>query len=153
MELATPMMAILPGNSSNLTKQPIFWVYHLELLHLFRDLLSMVNNPTNSVDEELFVSKTERLWTILTSPGFDIYPMSTSVHKLVSHGLAYIRAFEQPPGMLSESAIEARNKYNRRYRENFAFKGNLKRNVRDTFMRLLLTSDPYIFMVRHNKRV
>ena len=124
----------------------------LEVLHLFRDLITMLNNPHVLIDEEEYAKKAEQLWSFLTCSqyNFNIAPMSASVHKLLCHGITYNRAFGLPLGMLSESAIEARNKYNKRYRCNFAFQGSLMTNVRDTGVRLLLTSDPYIFMMRYS---
>ena len=122
----------------------------LQVLHLFRDLITMLNNPHVCMNEREFTAKARDLFSLLTSPeyGFNVVPMSSSVHKLLCHGITYVKAFDLPIGMLSESAIEARNKSNKTYRCKFAFQGSLRQNVKDTGVRLLFTSDPYIFMTR-----
>jgi hypothetical protein len=53
-----------------------------------------------------------------------------------------------PIGALSESALEARNKYNRGAREHHARKTSMKHNIQDVFNHLLCTSDPYMFLIR-----
>ena len=127
----------------------------VRVVTLFHELLCMLNNPYKAVNEEIYGSKACELYNYLTLPlfGFNIAPMSTSVHRMLCHGLDFIRAFIEPLGMLSESSIEARNKYNRQYRAHFAFQGTLSRNVLDTSVRMLLTSDPYIFMKRLGKKI
>ena len=46
--------------------------------------------------------------------------MSQSVHRMVVHGVSFIKYFKYPIGTLSESAIEARNKANKTARVGHA---------------------------------
>lgn len=50
------------------------------------------------------------------------HPMTPTLHKILVHGPQVIRHALLPIGQLSEEAAEARNKYIRLYRQNFARK-------------------------------
>ena len=81
-----------------------------------------------------------------------------TVHRLLVHGENYIKHFQGifpiAHGALSESALEARNKYNHKFREHLAFKGSLSQNLRDLGVRHLLASDPYIsLLIRQDKKI
>ena len=75
--------------------------------------------------------------------------MSQSVHRFLCHGTAFIENLRLPIGALSESALEARNKYNRGAREHHARKTSMKDNVQDVFHHLMCTSDPYRYLRRY----
>ena len=124
-----------------------------EIVESLRDLVEMLNNPKVFPDHIEYQSKAEVLHEMLSSDEYSKFQIAQSVHRLIMHGSTYIRSFNLPLGMLSESGIEARNKSKRRYRQTFALQGSLSQNVKDTYHRLLLTSDPHIFMVRKNKNL
>ena len=70
----------------------------------------MLNNPHVCINECEFTAKARDLFSLLlTSPeyGFNVVPMSSSVHKLLCHGITYVKAFDLRIGMLSDSTIEA----------------------------------------------
>ena len=90
----------------------------------------------------------KELFGLLTSPPLDKFPLSQSVHRFLCHGHQFINHFEMPIGALSESGLEARNKYNRRAREFHARKTSMKDNVHDIFNYLLCTSDAYMFLTK-----
>ncbi|XP_046404432.1 uncharacterized protein LOC124169763 [Ischnura elegans] len=72
------------------------------------------------------------------------YYMPPVVHKLLIHGAAIVKEAILPIGILSEEAMEARNKDIRRFREQHTRKSSRKAANEDLFRRLLLTSDPFI---------
>ena len=117
-----------------------------EIVILFADLLDMFNDPNRKPCCDMFYRKARKLFGMLTSPPLDMVPMSQSVHRFLCHGHVFIKNFELPIGALSESALEARNKYNRGAREHHARKTSMKDNVQDVFHYLLCTSDPYLFL-------
>jgi len=73
---------------------------------------------------------------MLTTPPLDIVPMSQNVHRFLCHGHLFIDNFELPIEALSESALEARNKYNIGPREHHSRKTSLKDNIQDIFNHL-----------------
>ena len=94
----------------------------------------------------------KELFGLLSSPPCNAHPMSQSVHRFLVHGKAFIDHFELPIGALSESALEARNKYNRGAREFHARKTSMKDNVQDVFHHLMCTSDPYMYLIRQKRK-
>lgn len=70
--------------------------------------------------------------------------MPPVVHKLLIHGAAIAKEAILPIGLLSEEAMEARNKDIRRFREQHTRKSSRMATNEDLFRRLLLTSDPFI---------
>jgi hypothetical protein len=120
---------------------------------LFADLLDMFNDPLNRPCSKKYQAKAQDLFGHLTSPPLDRFPMTQSVHRFLCHGAAFINHFELPVGALSESALEARNKYNRSAREHHARKTSMRDNVQDVFNYLLYTSDPYMYLVKHKSRL
>lgn len=79
---------------------------------------------------------------------FSWYPMTPTVHKILSHGSVIIKNAILPLGQLSEEAQESRNKDVRNYRQFFTRKASRKMNIEDLFCRLLLSSDPVISSAR-----
>ncbi|KAE8743473.1 hypothetical protein FOCC_FOCC010925 [Frankliniella occidentalis] len=65
---------------------------------------------------------------------YDWYHLPPSVHKVLIHGGAIIRAAELPIGLYGEEAQECRNKH---------LRGN-----RDVLNMMLCTSDPYLYTKR-----
>lgn len=72
------------------------------------------------------------------------YCMPSSVHKILIHGADIIQNAALPIGMLSEEALESRNKDFRYVREHHARKMSRENNIEDLFNNLLFSSDPYI---------
>jgi hypothetical protein len=72
------------------------------------------------------------------------HPMTPLMHKMLIHGAILIENALLPIGRLSEEAAEARNKYFRLYRQNFARKFSRVSCNLDVLNRLLFSSDPVI---------
>lgn len=80
----------------------------------------------------------------------DLYPwfyMPTSVHKILMHGAEIIKHFALPIGMMSEEALEARNKDLRKYRLHHTRKNSRKNTMEDLANTLFISSDPFITML------
>jgi len=116
----------------------------VKIVNLFAMLLDMFNNPDTKPSSVEYEEKAKELFGLLTSPPLGKFSLSQSVHRFLCHGRQFIDCFEMPIGALSESALEARNKYNRRAREFHARKTSMKDNVHDVFNYLLCTSDAYM---------
>lgn len=78
--------------------------------------------------------------------------MPTSVHKILVHGAEIINASLLPIGQMSEDAQESSNKYIKKFRENFTRKCSRVKSMENVFLRLLLTSDPFISSLRELPR-
>lgn len=72
------------------------------------------------------------------------YYMPASLHKLLIHGADIVESASLPIGMLSEEALEARNKDLRKYRECHTRKFSRLQTIIDLFHTLLYSSDPLI---------
>lgn len=72
------------------------------------------------------------------------YYMPSSVHKVLIHGADIIQYAALPIGMLSEEALESRNKDFRNIRESHTRKMSREKTMHDLFHYLLLSSDPLI---------
>jgi hypothetical protein len=115
---------------------------------LFAELLDMFNNPNEKPSRDLFEEKSKVLFNMLTDPTLAFYKIIQSVHRFLCHGAAFIDHFDLPIGALSESGLEARNKFNRGAREHHARKTSMPDNVKDVFHHLLCTCDAYMFLAR-----
>ena len=76
-----------------------------------------------------------------------LYPwfyMPSSIHKILIHGAAIIKHVSLPIGMMSEEALEARNKDCRNIREHHSRKNNRTNTMEDVMHALLVSSDPLI---------
>ncbi|KAL4721448.1 hypothetical protein ACJJTC_007165 [Scirpophaga incertulas] len=114
----------------------------IELIKRFRMILEVISSG-HSIDAEkfdVFARETANMYTNL----YDWHPMSPTIHKILVHGAKVISNAILPIGQLSEEAAEARNKYIRQYRLNFARKFSRVDCNRDILNRLLLSSDPYL---------
>ena len=115
----------------------------VELIEGFNTLLSILNSTSNDPDLETFkIIRDDLFYRLTQTEPLNRYPMSPSTHRLLVHALAFFAHFDYPPGVLSESAIESRNKLNKYYHEFLTFKGSLAANLRDLAKRMLLDSDP-----------
>jgi len=84
--------------------------------------------------------------------------MPSSVHKILVHGADIIKTVSLPIGMMSEEALEARNKDMRNYRVNHTRKNSRLNTMVDLFNTLLVTSDPLISSISkstslHSKKI
>ncbi len=97
-------------------------------------LLDMLNNPETKPSSVEYEKNAREQFGLLTSPTLGKFLLSQSVHRFLCHGHQFIYLFKMPIGALSESALEARNKYNRRAREFLCNrKASMKDNVNDIF--------------------
>ena len=129
----------------------------VELISGFRDLNNILSNTKQHYDLVDFEIKARRIFKILTeSPEFEgLNTMSPTMHRIIVHGAAFIKHFQNktrdPIGALSESALESRNKHTRSFRKDHSWRGSLKQSIKDIGIRLLVTSDIYLFMKRKIK--
>ena len=95
---------------------------------------------------KIFKQKSERLFDLISNDQFlKAIPMSQSVHRMVVHGISFIKYFKYPIGSLSESVIEARNKANKTEGVGHAQLTSFAENARDTANYLFMTSDMYLY--------
>lgn len=77
----------------------------------------------------------------------ELYPwyyMPSSIHKILIHGSDIIKAAVLPIGMLSEEALESRNKDFKKYRQYHTRKMSRDKTMQDLFNYLFFSSDPII---------
>lgn len=72
------------------------------------------------------------------------YYMPSSIHRILIHGADIIKKAVLPIGLLSEEALESRNKDLRNYRELHTRKMSREKTMEDLFHALLYSSDPII---------
>ena len=87
-----------------------------------------------------FAADTAKLYVEL----YGWYPMTPTMHKFLMHGPEIIKNALLPIGLLSEEALEARNKHFRKFREGHSRKFSRTECNRDIFNRLILISDPFL---------
>lgn len=121
-----------------------------ELIRRFGTILNCISSGF-SVNYEAFAEyakATARRYVEL----YAWYPMPSSVHKLLIHGADIIKSCSLPIGMMSEEALEARNKDLRRYREFNTRKTSRKNTMQDLLNSLLISSDPLISSLSKDKK-
>jgi hypothetical protein len=101
----------------------------------------------NAVAFREYSTETARLFIEL----YPWYYMPSSVHRILIHGADIIQAAILPIGMLSEEALEARNKDLRRCRQFNTRKISRIAGTTDLFHFLLFTSDPVISIISKSK--
>jgi hypothetical protein len=108
-----PTMETQPESSSKriLKIQPKFWTLTSKIVNLFAKLLDMFNNPETKPSCVEYEKNARELFGLLTSPTLGKFLLSQSVHRFLCHGHQFLYLSEMPIGALSESALEARNKY------------------------------------------
>lgn len=72
------------------------------------------------------------------------FNMPSSVHKVLIHGADIIESVSLPLGMMSEEALEARNKDIRNFRLKHTRKNSRLNTMQDLINSLLVSSDPVI---------
>ena len=81
---------------------------------------------------------------------YEAFYMPQAVHKMLIHGHEVVRRMPLPVGMLSEEALESRNKDVKNFREHFTRKFSRVQANQDLLIRLLASSDPYISSLRRS---
>lgn len=76
--------------------------------------------------------------------------MPVTVHKILVHGIGYVRYSTSPLGLLSEEAIESCHKIIRSNRLKHTRKCGRVESNRDLIQYLILQSDPVISLNSHN---
>lgn len=87
-----------------------------------------------------YLSETAKLYVEL----YPWYYMPSSLHKILIHGADIIQQFSLPIGMISEEALESRNKDMRNVREFHTRKISREKTMQDLFQSLIVSSDPVI---------
>lgn len=113
-----------------------------ELLKRFNIILQAVSSGF-TINVERFSAYTRETAELYVSL-YNWYPMPASVHKLLIHAHAIIDSYSIAIGMMSEEALEARNKDLRRFRRENTRKISRKSTMEDLFHALLYSSDVYI---------
>ncbi|XP_029710127.2 uncharacterized protein LOC115256029 [Aedes albopictus] len=143
------------GNSNDGNTSRTFfkeWRTICEITGLNEDLLErmyiilVIINCKSDINVEVFqnyLETTRKLYISL----YGWYPLSPTLHKILVHGGAIAKHSTVPVGMLSEEALETRNKSIRKFREFHSRKFSRTANIEDVFQRLLLTSDPVISLM------
>ena len=123
----------------------------VEILTKFQFLLNELNCTDRRPDPIFFQQEADQLHTILTSEPYNQVMLTQTVHRILCHGSQFIEALPEDvfPGQVSESSIEARNKYNRRYRLYNSFAGDFSKGLKGIFHRMMLTSDPVVYFKRN----
>lgn len=102
-----------------------------------------VLNLKESIDTakfRVYCRETYELYTEL----YPWYYMNATLHKVLAHGAEIIESLPLSLGMFTEEGAESRNKYYRKFREAHARKTSRAANMKDVFVRTLLSSDPII---------
>lgn len=99
-----------------------------------------------AIDVEAFRSYTLRTAKLYVEL-YNWYYMPSSLHKILMHGADIINSAVLPIGMLSEEAIESRNKDFRNYRQFHTRKMSREQTMRDLLNTLLFSSDPIISLI------
>ena len=84
-----------------------------------------------------------------------LYPwfyLPVTVHKILIHGADVISEMLLPIGFMSEEAQETKNKEVRKNREHFTRKFSRAQTIDDLHRRLLVSSDPIISSLRHQRK-
>ena len=132
-------------------KDFIYWVltlidqkykFEVEIIHRNLAIILRIMNSSEKIDTiklEVFCKDTHE-FIIFSFPWVSITP---TLHKLLAHLVELIRDLNEGYGLknFSEVALEASNKYIRRFRENLARKTSYQDNIRDVIVRLGEFSD------------
>ena len=74
--------------------------------------------------------------------------ITANTHSLFCHASTFIQWAQMELGVslgaLTENSIEKGNRQNKLYRQLYCYRGDIKRENRDIFMRRLLVSDPFL---------
>lgn len=125
-----------PITSSRITEDDI------KLIKKCNIILETLSNghKINVKKFECFAEETAKLYVDL----YGWYPMTSTMHKILTHGATIIEHAILPIDKLSEEAAEARNKHFRVYRQNYSRKFSREHCNKNVLNRLLLSSDPYL---------
>ena len=96
---------------------------------------------------EDYCSETAQLFIQL----YPWYYMPQSLHKILIHEWQFVNEMVLPIGMMSEEALEARNKDFKKFREFFSRKCSRLKTNEDLLRRFMCSSDPVISALRSPK--
>jgi hypothetical protein len=118
----------------------------VNLIYRFKVILEVISSghKINIQKYSKYVTDTAEMYVRL----HPCHPMTPTMHKMLINGAIVIVSALLPIGQLAEEAAEARNKYFRPYRQNFARKFSRVSCNLDVLNRLLLSSDPDITGMR-----
>lgn len=118
----------------------------VNLIYRFKIILEVLSSglEINVEQFSVYAKETAKLYVDL----YGWHPMTPTLHKILIHGPQVIEKALLPIGQLSEEAAEARNKYIRQYRQNFARKFTRTECNVDILNRLLINSDPLMTGMR-----
>jgi len=121
-------------------------VIDVNLIYRFKVILEVISSghKINIEKYSKFDTDTAEMYVQL----YPCHPMTPTVHKILIHGAIVIDNAILPIGQLSEEPAEARNKYFRPDRQNFARKFSRVSCNLDVLNRLLLSSDTVITGMR-----
>ena len=92
----------------------------VNLLYRFKVILEVISSGHKINTEKYFKYATDTVEMYVRL--YPWHPMTPTMHKVLIHGAIVIQNALLPIGQLSEDAAEARNKYFRLYRQEFARK-------------------------------
>ena len=120
--------------------------------HLIADFSSLLNilNKTETTDalRHEFEQKANKVFDFLkNSKKFQRFGLSPTVHRVLTHGKAFLDFFDTTPiGATSEAAIESKHKVIKHIKANNAYQGDLQRNILDIMKRSLFKTDPFFVL-------
>jgi len=117
---------------------------YVNLIYRFKVILEVISSghKINKEKYSKYATDTAEMYV----PLYPWHPLTPTMHKILIHGAIVIENILLPIGQLSEEAAEARNKYIRLYRKNFARKFSRVSCNLDVLNRL--SSDPVITGMR-----
>jgi len=118
----------------------------LNLIYRFKMILEVISSghKINTEKYSKYATDTVEMYVRL----YPWHPMTPTMHKILIHGANEIKNALLPIGQHSEEAAEARNKYFRLYRQDFARKFSRVSCNLDVLNRLLLSSDSFLTGMR-----
>lgn len=116
------------------------------LIHRFGTILAAITSgyEINTEKFQEFCHETRVIYVNL----YAWYNMPATVHKILVHGASIIKNCIIPIGQMSEEASEAKNKEIRKARLGHTMKTSRYRTNYDLMKHLLISSDPYITLLR-----
>lgn len=115
---------------------------NVQLVENISIILSVLNyqEQINNVEFKKLCDNTFNLYI----DNYDWYPMTPSLHKILVHSTDVILTLPLPPAMFSEEGAEACNKIIKHDRLYHARKNSRTNNIRDIFMRRMISTTPDI---------
>ena len=112
------------------------------------EVLKMINQTHTLVDSQYYEQQAQLVWAEYVKELGEYQKMTGTVHKILSHGRAYIEWAQHevgvPLGALTEGSIEMGNKQNKTCIRSFSRKDSFVNESTDVFVRRMWGSDPLI---------